>query len=57
MTAKLADEAPAVPAKVHDQDRPRRTGEHIVAALAASPPGDLKLDRPFVDGPPRGVDP
>jgi len=45
-----------IDAATYDQDRLRRTGQHIVAALAASPPGELMLDRPFVTGPVRDVE-
>lgn len=45
-----------IDAASYDQDRPRRTGERIVAALAASPPGELSIDRPFVTGPVRDLD-
>lgn len=45
-----------VSAETWDRERGHRTGKGLVDALAASPMGDLDLERPLLDGPVRAID-
>lgn len=45
-----------VSAESYDRARERHTGRRLVEALAASPLGDIMLERPFISGPVRDVE-
>ncbi|PZU56156.1 MAG: prevent-host-death protein [Sphingobium sp.] len=45
-----------VSAEAWDRERQQHSGRRLVETLAASPIGDLDLERPVIDGPVRTID-
>ena len=56
VTLHGTDAVVIVSAESYDRARERHTGRRLVEALAASPLGDIMLERPFISGPVRDVE-
>jgi antitoxin Phd len=56
VTVHGRDAVVVVAAEDYDRDRRRHTGQRLVDLMAASPLGDIDIDRSFIDGPVRDID-